>query len=418
VEITEEFQARLDELDAFIEREIMPLQAEDDNDRFFDHRREYSRTNFEADGVPSDDWMALLREMKRRADKAGWLRYGLPEAAGGSGGSNFEMAIIRERLATRGLGLFNDLQNESSVVGNFPLINMLLDFGTPEQREEFIEPILTGSRRLSFALTEPDHGSDATWLESTAVQDGSDWVIRAKKKWISGMPHASHALVFARTSGEGGSAKGITAFLVPTDAPGFAVDRMLWTFNMPTDHAELSLTDVRVPASSVFGEVGNGLAVAQSFVHQNRIRQAASGVGAAQFCVNRSVEYTSTRETFGQTLASRQAIQFPLAELHTEVALVRSLVHDTATAMDHVDHYTISDRVSMCNYRANRLVCEAADRAIQVHGGNGYSRNEPFEHIYRHHRRYRITEGSDEVQIRKVAAYLFGFAGPNRKAKR
>ena len=104
-------------------------------------------------------------------------------------------------------------------------------------------------------------------------------------------------------------------------------------------------------------------------------------------------------------------MQFPLVELHTEAELVRK----TAWEMDRVDHLEISDQVSMCNYRANRLVCDAADRAIQVHGGIGYTRHAPFEHIYRHHRRYRITEGSEEIQMRKVAAYLFGYLGPRRK---
>ncbi|HWN31961.1 MAG TPA: acyl-CoA dehydrogenase, partial [Pseudonocardia sp.] len=149
---------------------------------------------------------------------------------------------------------------------------------------------------------------------------------------------------------------------------------------------------------------------------ENRIRQAASGVGAAQFCIDRSVAYARERVTFGQPLATRQAIQWPLVELHTEAELVRGLVRKTAWELDRVPHMTISDKVSMCNYRANRLVCDAADRAMQVHGGLGYTRHTPFEHIYRHHRRYRITEGSEEVQIRKVAGYLFGFAGP-RKAR-
>ena len=107
-------------------------------------------------------------------------------------------------------------------------------------------------------------------------------------------------------------------------------------------------------------------------------------------------------------------MQWPLVELHTEAALVRNLVQRTAWELDRTDSFEISDRVSMCNYRANRLVCDAADRAMQVHGGLGYTRHEPFEHIYRHHRRYRITEGAEEVQMRKVAGYLFGFAGPNR----
>jgi acyl-CoA dehydrogenase len=413
-ELPAELRQRLSELDDFIDREIKPLQEQDDNERFFDHRREFSRTDVAAGGTPSREWEELLGEMFRRADRAGWLRYGLPAAVGGRDGSNLDMAVIREHLAAKGLGLHNDLQNESSVVGNFPFVQMFLEFGTPDQRDEFVEGMITGTKRVAFGLTEPDHGSDATWLETTAVADGGDWILNGAKRFNSGLHSATHDVIFARTSGEPGDARGVTAFIVPTDTPGFTVDFHWWTFNMPTDHAEVSLRDVRVPGSAVFGEVGGGLALAQHFVHENRIRQAASGVGAAQYCIDRSVRYARERVTFGQPLASRQAVQWPLVELQTDAELVRTLVRKTAWELDRTDHMAISDKVSMCNYRANRLVCEAADRAMQIHGGLGYTRHTPFEHIYRHHRRYRITEGSEEIQMRKVAGYLFGFAGPNK----
>jgi alkylation response protein AidB-like acyl-CoA dehydrogenase len=123
------------------------------------------------------------------------------------------------------------------------------------------------------------------------------------------------------------------------------------------------------------------------------------------------VEYARERIVFGKPLAVNQAIQFPLVELHTDCALLRGLIRDTASEMDEHGGSAVSDRISMCNFRANRLVCEAADRAIQVHGGIGYTRAMPFEHIFRHHRRYRITEGSEEIQIRNVGRSLFGFGG-------
>ncbi|MEU0462521.1 acyl-CoA dehydrogenase family protein [Amycolatopsis sp. NPDC006131] len=405
----------LADLDRFLEDEIWPLQREDDNERFFDHRREFARTDFEAGGTPRREWEELLREMFRRADRAGWLRYGLPKSVGGSDGSNLDMAVIREHLAAKGLGLHNDLQNESSVVGNFPFVHMFLAAGTPEQQSEFVEDMITGRKRVAFGLTEPDHGSDATWLETTAVPDGDGWILNGAKRFNSGLHSATHDVIFARTSGDGGDPRGITAFIVPTDTPGFSVDFHWWTFNMPTDHAEVTLSGVRVPAAAVFGEVGKGLALAQHFVHENRIRQAASGVGAAQYCIDRSVAYARERRTFGRPLAERQAIQWPLVELQTEAELVRTLVRKTAWELDRTDHMLISDKVSMCNYRANRLVCDAADRAMQVHGGLGYTRHTPFEHIYRHHRRYRITEGAEEIQMRKIAGYLFGFAGPDKR---
>jgi alkylation response protein AidB-like acyl-CoA dehydrogenase len=413
--LPEHLPGLLADMDAFIEREISPLQAE--NMQYFDQRREHARTDWDNDGIPTREWEDLLSEMRRRADKAGWLRYGLPTSLGGRDGSNIDMAVIREHLAHKGLGLHNDLQNESSIVGNFPQVIMMERFGTDEQCAAWSEALITGKRSMAFGLTEPLHGSDATWLETRAVHDGDDWIINGSKRFNTGVHRATHDLIFARTSGEPGQAQGITAFLVPTDTPGFEVPYYWWTFNMPTDHAEVTLRDVRVPNSAILGEEGAGLAVAQTFVHENRIRQAASSLGAAQFCIDRSVEYARKRATFGQPLATRQAIQWPLVELQTEAEMVRGLVRKTAWELDRVPHMEISDKVAMSNYRANRLVCDAADRAMQVHGGLGYTRHTPFEHIYRHHRRYRITEGAEEVQIRKVAAYLFGFSGPRKIAK-
>jgi len=410
--IPDDIQKTLQELDAFIEAEIVPLQAQDDNERFFDHRREWARTDFENDGVPRQDWEDLLSEMRRRADKAGWLRLALAEEYGGKSASNLKMSIIREHLAAKGLGLHNDLQNESSIVGNFPTVLMMRDFGTESQKKEWMPGFLAGTRRLAFGLTEPNHGSDATYLETTAYKDGQEWVINGMKRWNSGLHHATHDIIFARTSGNHGEPIGITAFLVPTDSPGFKVEFFWWTFNMPTDHAEVSLSDVRVGQESVFGRIDHGLELAQHFVHENRIRQAASSLGAAQFCINEAVKYANERITWGKKLSTNQGIQFPLVELHTEAAMLRQLVRYTATMLDQKNHMEVTHLVAMCNYRANRLACDAADRAMQTCGGVGYSRHMPFEHIYRHHRRYRITEGSEEIQMRKVASNLFGFGAP------
>ncbi len=147
-------------------------------------------------------------------------------------------------------------------------------------------------------------------------------------------------------------------------------------------------------------------------MHENRIRQAASSLGAAQYCINEAVKYARERMIHERALSVNQAIQWPLIELHTEAAMLRELIRKTAWQLDQVEHGTeISDKVAMCNYRANRLVGQAADRAIQTHGGIGYSRHMPFEHIFRHHRRYRITEGAEEMQMRRVGQYLFGYGG-------
>jgi acyl-CoA dehydrogenase len=421
-DIPQDIQDYLDELDRFIDDVIMPLQRADDNDRFFDHRREHARTDWDNGGLPRHEWEELLAKARKLADDAGHLRYAWPQEMGGKGGSQLAMAIIREHLAAKGLGLFNDLQTEHSIVGNNPFILMFKEFATNAQYERYSDALLNGKMRTGFGLTEPNHGSDATWMETRAVRQDKDgkpgWLINGEKMWTTGMHVATHVMCFARTSGQDGDAKGITCFIVPADAPGVKVEEYLWTFNMPTDHPRVSFTNVWIPEDSYWGQIDHGLGIGQSFVHQNRIRQAASSLGAAQFCINESVRYARERKPFGKALAENQAIQWPLVELQTQCEMLRLLIRKTAWQMDHMEHKeiekTISDKVSMCNYWGNRLVCEAADRAMQVHGGIGYSRHKPFEHIYRHHRRYRITEGSEEIQMRKVAAYLFGYLGPKR----
>jgi len=402
-----EMAALIEEVDGFIATEIRPLEAEADNARFFDHRREQARTDFAAGGIPSADWEELLEQMVSRADRAGLWRYGLPEELGGRGGSNFALAVVREHLNRLGVGLHNDPQSETSIIGNFPTAILVHEFGTAGQKQALLAPALRREAGLAFGLTEPNHGSDATYLETVARRDGGEWVIDGTKRFNSGMHRASHDLVFARTSGSPGEPRGITAFIIPRDAPGLRVEFYWWTFNMPTDHAEVSLKEVRVGEEAILGELDGGLALAQRFVHENRIRQAASSLGAAAFCIEEAVRWARERVVWGRPLWRNQGIQFPLAELWTEAELVRGLVRRTATELDRHHHMEVTHLVAMANYRANRLACEAADRAMQTCGGVGYTRHMPFEHIYRHHRRYRITEGSEEVQIRKVAQELF-----------
>ncbi|WP_134324423.1 acyl-CoA dehydrogenase family protein [Cumulibacter soli] len=408
-DIPQDLQDYLGVLDDFIEKEIKPLQEQDDNNRFFDHRREDARTDWDRDGLPNAEWEALLQEAKRRADAAGHLRYPFPKEYGGRDGTNLGMAVIREHLASKGLGLHCDLQNEHAIVGNNVGLLLMLEYGTDEQKEEWVEKLATGKRGFAFGITEPNHGSDATHMETTAVRDGDEWIINGEKTWNTGMHSAAYDLIFARTSGKAGDGDGITCFLTPTDAPGFKIEEFLWTFNMPTDHAHVSFKDIRVPNSAIFGGEGKGLQVVQHFFNENRIRQAASSLGAAQYCINESVKYAQERKPFGKPLSTNQGIQFPLVELQTQAEMLRALIHKTAWAMDKYGAFSVSDKVSMCNYFANRLCCEAADRAMQVHGGMGYSRYKPFEHIYRHHRRYRITEGAEEIQMRRVAGYMFGY---------
>lgn len=415
-DIPEDIAEFLDEIDEFIASHIKPLEAENDNIRFFDHRREDARTDWDRQGLPNEEWEALLAEAKRRAIEANIFSYPFPKEHGGRDGGNLGMAIIREHLAAKGLGLHNDLQNEHSIVGNNIGLLLMLEYGTEQQKNDWLPGLKNATAGFAFGITEPEHGSDATHMETNAVKSGDHWIINGEKTWNTGVHIAQCDMVMARTSGQPGDALGITAFLVPMETLGVKIEEYLWTFNMPTDHAHVSFNDVRVPDTAIFGGEGRGLQIVQHFFNENRIRQAASSLGAAQYCVNEAVEYAKIRRPFGKSLASNQGIQFPLVDLQARCEMLRALIHKTAWLMDRDGAFSVSDKVSICNYQANRLCCEAADTAMQVHGGMGYSRYKPFEHIYRHHRRYRITEGADEIQMRRVAGYLFGFMN-QRKPK-
>jgi len=408
-DIPEDIQTLLNQLDEFIDEVIKPLEQQDDNIRFFDHRREDARTDWDRGGLPNEEWEQLLHKTKRLADEAGFYRYPLAKEYGGMDGTNLGMAIIREHLAVKGLGLHNDLQNEHSIVGNNVGLLLMLQYGTDEQKAEWVDDLAEGRRGFAFGITEPNHGSDATHMETHAERDGDEWVINGEKTWNTGIHKAQYDMVMARTKGNPGDGEGITAFLTPMKSDGVKIEEMLWTFNMPTDHGRVSFTNVRVPHASIFGGEGRGLQIVQHFFNENRIRQAASSLGAAQFCINEAVKYAMERKPFGKPLSSNQGIQFPLVELQTQCEMLRALIHKTAWLMDRDGAFSVSDKVSMCNYWSNRLCCQAADQSMQVHGGMGYSRHKPFEHIYRHHRRYRITEGAEEIQMRRVAGYMFGY---------
>ena len=238
-ELPQDLADYLVELDEFIEREIKPLENKDDNIRFFDHRREDARTDWERGGLPNEEWEQLLAQARKLADDAGHYRYPFPKEYGGKDGTNLGMAVIREHLARKGLGLHCDLQNEHSIVGNNVGLLLMLAYGTEQQKKDWVDDLANGRRGFAFGITEPEHGSDATWMDTHAERDGDEWIINGAKTWNTGMHTAQYDLIMARTSGKPGDGEGITAFLTPVSSQGFKIEEFLWTFNMPTDHARV-----------------------------------------------------------------------------------------------------------------------------------------------------------------------------------
>ena len=405
----------LQELDAFIEAQILPLQMQDDNNRFFDYRREDARTDWERDGLPNEQWEELLLEAKRRADAAGHFRFSSPKDYGGKDGSNLDMAIIREHLAAKGLGLHNDLQNEHSIVGNNVGLLLMLHYGTEQQKAEWIDDLSECRRYFTVGITETAHGSDATHMETSRHAQRRHLDHQRRKvleyRHPPRQPYPGHCAHQWQSGRRGGPDRLSRA----DEHTGFQNSRKCCGPSIcPPITAACRSPICRCPTVAILGGEGKALQVVQHFFNENRIRQAASSLGAAQYCINESVQYALQRAPFGKPLSSNQGIQFPLVELQTQAEMLRALIHKTAWQMDTYGAFSVSDKISMCNFVANKLCCDAADQAMQVHGGLGYSRHAPFEHIYRHHRRYRITEGTEEIQKRRIAGYMFGFM--DRKA--
>jgi alkylation response protein AidB-like acyl-CoA dehydrogenase len=185
-----------------------------------------------------------LREARRRADRAGVFRYAFPKELGGMGGTNLGMAVIREHLASKGLGLHCDLQTEHTIVANNLGVQLMQAYGSEEQKAYWLKRMTEHGGGFAFGITELNHGSDATWMETTAYRDGDEWVINGNKTWNTGIHNATHDVIFARTSGQPGDGTGITVHHTHEHA-WFEIVEFLWTFNMPTDHATVKFTNVR-----------------------------------------------------------------------------------------------------------------------------------------------------------------------------
>ena len=270
---------------------------------------------------------------------------------------------------------------------------MMEKYGSEAQQQEWIPKMLAG-RHASVSAHRAAARLRRHMDGDHAVRDGDEWVINGEKYWNTGLHHATHDFIFARTSGSPGEGHGITCFIVPVDTPGFGVEEFMWTFNMPTDHAHVKLT-----ASGSAMTTSSARRVEASRPPNCSCTRTdppvASSLGAGLHCIDVAVEHVTNRTVFGKPLASNQAVQFPLAELATDAEMIRALIWKTAWEMDQgVDHLEITDKVAMCNYRGNRFCCDAADQAMQACGGYGYGRKYPFEHItatpaLSHHRGHR-----------------------------
>ena len=350
-----------------------------------------------AAACPNEEWEALLGEARAPGRRRRPLPLPVPEGVRRQG--RHQPRAWRSSASTspaRASGLHNDLQNEHSIVGNNVGLLLMINYGTDEQKAEWIDDLAEGAAGFAFGITEPDHGSDATHMETTAVRDGDEWVINGEKTWNTGIHKAPVRpdLRPHERQGRRRRAASPRSSCRPTARASRSSSSCGRSTCRPTTPTSGSPTCGCRTARSSAARAGacRWCSTSSTRTASARRRRASA---RPQFCIERGGRVRQGAHAVRQ--AARHAtrrIQFPLVELQTQCEMLRALIHKTAWGMDTYGAFSVSDKVSMCNYWSNRLCCEAADRAMQVHGGLGYSRHKPFEHIYRHHRRYRITEGS------------------------
>jgi alkylation response protein AidB-like acyl-CoA dehydrogenase len=332
--------------------------------------------------------------------EVGWLGAALPEEYGGLGLDTVSYTLIGEELGRADSNVRGIVSVSIGLVGK-----TLVKWGTEEQKHRWLPGLCAGTGLGCYALTEPGSGSDPGSLVTRAERDGGDWLITGSKIFITLGSWAAFAIVFARTGGEG--ARGITAFLVPTESPGFSARKVEGKLGLRAqDTAELFLDSVRVPDDARLGDEGQGFKVAMSALDNGRISLAAGAVGIAQGCLDASVAYATEREQFGKPIAGFQLVQELLADIAVETDAARLLTWRAAALSDAGKPHTLES--SVAKYYASEASVRAANAAIQVHGGYGYVDEYPVGKYLRDARVTTLYEGTSQVQKLIIGRALTG----------
>jgi acyl-CoA dehydrogenase len=332
-----------------------------------------------------------------RLKELGFFGIVIPEEYGGMGLGVLALTLITEELAHAHHAFLHEIAL-SNGIGSQAL---LMD-GTEDQKHKYLPDIASGRKITSFALTEPNAGSDVASAETTAVKDGDEWVVNGTKHFITNGPYCDIATVVALTDKEKRAHGGFTAFIVEKGTPGFGVAQVQETMGRPPyAQAELYFQDCRVPNANIIGGIGNGFRVAMRTLDMGRVSVAASGLGVADRLLSMCKEYAKQRVQFGRPIGSFQAIQWMIADMATELYAARWMTYNAAWRIDQGEK--IPKESAMCKLFASEMVGRTADRAVQIHGGMGVMRELAVEGFYRDVRVMRIYEGTSEIQRLVIA---------------
>jgi butyryl-CoA dehydrogenase len=339
------------------------------------------------------------KDVHRQLAELGAYGVLVPEAYGGAGMDALALALILEEIAAGDGGTSTAIS-----VNNCPVCSILLTYGNDAQKRDWLTPLARGEMLGAFCLTEPQAGSDASALRTTATHDGDSYVLNGVKQFITSGKNGNVAIVMAVTDKAAGK-RGISAFIVPTDTKGYVVARVEEKLGQhSSDTAQIIFEDCRVPAANLIGAEGEGYRIALSGLEGGRIGIAAQSVGMARAAFEAALGYAKERESFGQPLFSHQAVQFRLADMATQLEAARQLIWHAASLKDTGQPcLTEAAMAKLFASEAAERICSAA---LQIHGGYGYLSDFPVERIYRDVRVCQIYEGTSDIQKILIARGL------------
>jgi acyl-CoA dehydrogenase len=359
----------------FAEREIRPVAAD------YDQRSQHPA------------------EVIAKAHEVGLMNPHIPDDLGGPGLSAFEQILIGEELAWGCSGIATSIV--ANILGSLPV----LIAGSDEQKQRWLPPLLEAPLLCSFALTEPEAGSDVAAIQSTATRDGADYILSGSKMFITNAGQASWFVVFAATDRTAGH-RGLSAFVVPADADGVVVERHLDKLGQrATDTSALALSDVRVPTANRLGAEGEGFKIAMRTLDLTRPGTAAGAVGVARAAFEHAVEYSKQRVQFGQPIAINQGVNFLVADMAAEIEAARLLTWQAAWLIDHGERATLQSSYAK-RFAADTAMKVATD-AVQIFGGYGYMKEYPVEKLLRDAKLFQIYEGTSQIQRLVIAREIF-----------
>lgn len=304
-------------------------------------------------------------ELWQEAGKLGFIGVNLPEDYGGGGAGMYELSIVMEEIAAAGTGLLM-LVVSPAICGN-----IIVRYGTDEQKRRWVPGLADGSYMMAFGITEPDAGSNSHRITTTARRDGSDWILSGQKVFISGVDQADSVLIVARTEDAKTGKLKPALFVVPTDAPGFTRTLIEMELVNPEKQFQLFFDDVRLPADALIGDEDAGLAQLFAGLNPERIMAAATAVGLARFALGKAVGYVKDRTVWKAPIATHQAISHPLAQCKIEIEMAKLMMQKAAALYDSGDDWGAAEAANMAKYAAGEACVKTVDQAVHSLGGNG-----------------------------------------------